>query len=180
MQTIGVQSVTQKSQEAALEFRMISSFVAKLGRENFEQRIQQAGYDISGLQFGILRMLAMEGEHSLKELSSKFMLDPSTLVPSVDSLERKRIVTRHRDDNDRRRVVIGLTDTGRTIAHQFHQFSDEDIIYQAMEAMGEEDVEQMMVLLRKLIHHIPEGESIISNICNRMKTSQLGDRDSRP
>ncbi len=169
---IGRQMTEDKCRHYAHEFRMMSGVMAKISKEWFEARMLEEGYEISVLQFGVLRMLSMDGDHSLSELSKKFMLDPSTLVPTVDSLERKKIVTRLRDPDDRRRVVIGLTDIGREIVSHFDVFHHNDPVYLSMVAMGEAQSEQLMVLLRNLIQHMPEGEPILESIWNRMRMSQ--------
>jgi DNA-binding MarR family transcriptional regulator len=83
------------------------------------------------------------------------------------------MVTRHRDPTDRRRVVIGLTELGQRVIAQSDILHPNDPVYKSMVAMGEEQSEQLMLLLRKLIQHMPEGEAIYESICNRMRVSQM-------
>ena len=85
----------------ALETRMLVTVAAKTARHALEQRPELAGADIGWLQFGILRVLC-RGEKTLSELSRRFLLDPSTLVSSVDALERKKLIKRGHDPRDRR------------------------------------------------------------------------------
>jgi len=164
--------MSDKLRHAAVELKMLGAIIMKTGRESFEQRMQREGYEISALQFGIVRMLAMDGEHSLKELSQKFMLEPSTLVPSIDALERKAIVFRHRDAQDRRRVVIGLTEQGRSLAHRFHAVADDDAIYQAVLKMGEADVDELLRLMRALVQALPQGGQLMDSLCARLRSAQ--------
>ncbi|XWX05570.1 MarR family transcriptional regulator (plasmid) [Aggregatilineales bacterium SYSU G02658] len=164
--------MSDKLRHAAAELKMLGALIMKVGRESFEQRMQREGYEISALQFGLIRMLAMDGEHSLKELSQKFMVDPSTLVPAIDALERKAVVFRHRDAQDRRRVVIGLTEHGHSLAQRFHAVGDDDAIYQAILQMGEADVERLLGLMRALIQALPDGDQMMDSLCARLRSAQ--------
>ncbi len=164
--------MSDKLRHATAELKMLSAFIMKIGRESFEQRMQREGYEISALQFGLLRMLAMDGEHSLKELSQKVMLDPSTLVPSLDTLERKGLVFRHRDAQDRRRIVIGLTEQGQRLAQRFHAVGDDDAIYQALLRMREADIDQLLRLMRALIQALPDGDQMMDSLCARLRSAQ--------
>lgn len=162
----------EKLRHAAMELKLLGALIMKVGRESFEQRMQREGYEISVLQFGLIRMLAMDGEHSLKDLSQKIMVDSSTLVPSIDALERKGIVFRHRDPQDRRRVVIGLTDAGHDIAQRFHAVAEDDAIYQALLQMNEAEVDQLLRLMRALIHALPNGDQMMDSLCTRLRSAQ--------
>jgi DNA-binding MarR family transcriptional regulator len=177
---IGIQAMSDKLRHAAVELKMLGALIMKVGRESFEQRMQREGYEISALQFGLIRMLAMDGEHSLKELSQKVMVDPSTLVPSIDALERKDIVFRHRDPQDRRRVVIGLTEQGHSVAQRFHVVADDDAIYQALLQMDEADVDHLLRLMRTLIQALPAGHQMMDSLCARLRSAQISTNDSPP
>src|SRR5690606_18894327 len=99
----------------SVEIRILSAVLARVSARSIEERISElTNSEISGLQYGILRML---GHHSstLSELSRQFLLDPSTLVPVVHALERKSLVKRGRDPNDRRRWLISVTDEGKEL-----------------------------------------------------------------
>ncbi|MFQ3646880.1 MAG: MarR family transcriptional regulator [Anaerolineae bacterium] len=170
--------MSDKLRHAAVELKMLGALIMKVGRESFEQRMQREGYEISVLQFGLIRMLAMDGEHSLKELSQKVMVDPSTLVPSIDALERKDIVFRHRDPQDRRRVVIGLTEQGHSVAQRFHAVADDDAIYQALLQMDEADVDHLLRLMRTLIQALPAGDQMMDSLCTRLRSAQISTNDS--
>lgn len=163
----------EKIREQSAEFRMMAFVLAKNIRESHEIQLANDGLDITGLQFGVLMMLNADGEHSLVDLSKKFMIDSSTLVPTIDALERKGMLTRHRDANDRRRVVIALTDKGADIARSTRRISDDDPLFKAMLAMGGEKIEQLLILMRSLILEMPEGDTLWHNICNRLRINQV-------
>jgi DNA-binding MarR family transcriptional regulator len=49
-------------------------------------------------------------------LARKLRVNPSVVVDMVDELEHRNAVRRVRDDNDRRRQIVELTEEGRALA----------------------------------------------------------------
>lgn len=63
-------------------------------------------------QFGVLEALYHLGPLSQSELGEKILRSNANLTTVVDSLEKKRLVTRSRPEQDRRRVTVNLTESG--------------------------------------------------------------------
>jgi len=76
----------------SVEIRILASILARVAGRSIEDRFSAHNADISGMQYGILRTLAHQS-YTLSELSRRFVVDPSTLVPVIDALERKGLVT---------------------------------------------------------------------------------------
>ena len=100
----------------AMELHMLSAVLLKMTMQAMEGRgiLSEAG--ISMLQYGVLRALRRQS-FTIGEMSEIMIVDPSTLVPVVDALERKGLAERGRDPNDRRRVPISLTPQGMEVAN---------------------------------------------------------------
>jgi DNA-binding MarR family transcriptional regulator len=49
---------------------------------------------------------------SQQDIARRLTIDPTVLVGVVDELERRRLVRRRRDPDDRRRYLLEVTDTG--------------------------------------------------------------------
>jgi DNA-binding MarR family transcriptional regulator len=156
----------------ALEIRVMMMTIGKISRQVMEQRLAESGMEISGLQCGILHYLSHEGDHTLSELSKKFILDPSTLVPVVDSLARKGLVKRGRDPNDRRRIPLSITGEGADLIEQFKMISDDDPALLGLQKMGDDDARQLLTLLRELVRHLPDGEELLESVQSRMDSFQ--------
>jgi DNA-binding MarR family transcriptional regulator len=61
-------------------------------------------------------LVLWEGDDiSVKALGERLFLDSGTITPLVKRLEARGIVSRHRDDQDERRVRIRLTEAGRAL-----------------------------------------------------------------
>lgn len=56
-----------------------------------------------------------EDQQTVKSLSEKLFLEPSTVTPMLKRLEAMGYVRRVRDSRDERNVIISLTDEGRAL-----------------------------------------------------------------
>lgn len=155
-------------QAKAVELRMLMGLLHKHSHQALQQFFAARNIEISGLQFGILHVLAQE-PHTISDLSRKFLLDPSTLVPTIDALERKGYVARQRDPKDRRRVPVILTQEGQEIIESVNMMHDNDPLAQCLAALGSQKSEQLLTLLREMVGHLPEGEEMLQSIEERLR-----------
>jgi DNA-binding MarR family transcriptional regulator len=72
-------------------------------------------FHLTAPQLWALWELGKDSSLSLKDLSARIQLHPSTVVGVVDRLEAKGLVTRKTDTVDRRRVKLSLTAAGRAL-----------------------------------------------------------------
>lgn len=148
---------------------MLLGVTMKQSARAIEERLLAHGAAISGLQYGILRTL----EHhplTLSELSRKFILDPSTLVPAVDALQRKGFIERGRDPKDRRRVPLSLTPAGIELLASVPPLHHDDLLLRSLAALGPEKTEQLARLLRELLASMPDGPAILCDVANFVQT----------
>ena len=66
-------------------------------------------------QFAVLEAIYHLGPLSQGELVHKILKSNANLTTVVDSLERKSLVLRKRSKEDRRRVTVHLTESGKTL-----------------------------------------------------------------
>jgi DNA-binding MarR family transcriptional regulator len=71
-------------------------------------------WDLNHAGLAVLHVL-LEGPMTQRELASAVQVEDQTISRTVERLQRSGYVERHRDDADRRRVVVTLTATGRDI-----------------------------------------------------------------
>lgn len=84
---------------------------AQILLEDFERELRP--FEITAREFGVLRYIDLHGGHSQQRIGASLRIDRSTMVSIVDELERRELVNRVRDPQDRRRYAITLTDRGR-------------------------------------------------------------------
>jgi DNA-binding MarR family transcriptional regulator len=68
---------------------------------------------IDGRDYSLLAVLSNDAPGSQAELARLCSLLPAQLVPVLDALEREGLVERRRDERDRRRMIVRITDEGR-------------------------------------------------------------------
>lgn len=162
-----------------IKVRAYTSHIFKAAIQSLEQRLSDLGLPLTALQFSLLRLTSHHAQ-TISELSRKMSLDPSTLVPAVDALERKGFVVRGRDPTDRRRIPLSITDEGRILLEHTVIMTDDDPLLLSLNNMGRGEQQQLLELLRKLIEGLPEGEMILQHINSRihLHMETLGEHQS--
>ena len=151
---------------------MLGAIAAKRTMQALQGHPALADKSISMLQYFILRALSHR-QQTISELSQQMMVDPSTLVPAVDALERKELARRGHDPNDRRRTPLSLTEKGAQMVSGppcDNPFASEDNpLLNSLRAMGGERAQQLLALLRELVSHLPEGKEILQKVSSRVR-----------
>lgn len=169
----------------ALEIRILTKTLTSLATRSLEQHLQEHGAPISALQHGVMRML-FHHQHTSSELSRRMHLDPATLVPVIDALERHGYVQRVKDPNDRRRSPLLLTEAGADLLARVPVFNRSDALACALASMGAEPSRELLRLLRELLGHMaPHGEladhlASLAQTARDMYRAQAVDSSSAP
>lgn len=150
------------------EIRVLTSILGRMAHSSFEHQLNRADVGLSPMQFGVMRSLCHE-PHTITELSRKFVVDPSTLVPVIDTLESKGFVLRSRDPNDRRRFPVTLTESGLVFLRSARQVEEEDDPFsQAVARMGQRRARALRKLLLEVLEGMPQGDAIIEQVLARL------------
>ncbi len=73
---------------------------------------REVSAEVTSVQFGVLNVLAGTPGASQQHLVERLDLDRSTIADIVARLERRGLIERLRDDTDKRRNVLHLTELG--------------------------------------------------------------------
>ncbi|MFL0410737.1 MarR family winged helix-turn-helix transcriptional regulator [Microbacterium paludicola] len=65
--------------------------------------------------YSVLALAVAEARLSQRDIAEYLWLDPSQVVSLVDDLQRRGLVTREPDENDRRAKVVVATEAGRRL-----------------------------------------------------------------
>ena len=74
-----------------------------------------AGLGLTYSQYLVLLVLWEQSPQSVGSLGSRLHLDSGTLTPLLKRMEASGLLTRKRDSDDERRVLIALTQQGRSL-----------------------------------------------------------------
>ncbi|NGO81795.1 MarR family transcriptional regulator [Streptomyces sp. YC504] len=98
----------------------VEQIVSALGRLNRRMNVaygrQTATLGISNAEWEVLKALVLAGQPYRMgpgDLAKQLGLTPAAMTHRIDRMVAEELVTRDRDEANRVRVIVGLTDTGR-------------------------------------------------------------------
>lgn len=108
-------------------------------------------------EYGVLRYLVYVQDHvSAGLLTEQLHVVPGRMTDILNSLENKGWIARNRDEEDRRRIKVSITEKGKIQARQMRAHIREE--YQGMfQILGKRDTEELIRLL-KIVLAYPEAE----------------------
>ena len=113
------------------------------------QKLSSGG--IRQTQGRILKILYLYGPMTQKALQEKLEIQPGSMSEIAAKLERRGLLCRERDEEDKRKVFLSLTDAGRVDVEQYraqgrpsggHRFA----------GLSEEEQRTLCALLEKLMN----------------------------
>ena len=116
--------------------------------EPIQARLWQEA-QITLTQLSVLRVLR-EAPQTSGRLGIEAELSPTSVTRIVDRLERRGLVARRREGEDRRYVEIHLEPAGERLLGQLKILRGSDL-HQAVEAMTSEERRRMTASLRRLV-----------------------------
>ena len=114
---------------------------------------QHISDSLRGELFALQFIAAHEGPVLPGEISDEMEISSARIAATLNSLERKGLITRRIDSNDRRRILVELTSEGvsQTKAHSHELLSN---IMQMLSLLSEEDAREYVritsILARKV------------------------------
>lgn len=155
--------------KTAVEIRILLFMLHKLMKRDAEKRLQASGAHITGLQYGVMKVL-FHSSVTLSTLAHKMLVEPATLVPVIDALERKDYIKRIPDRMDRRKNYLSITENGRDMLKSIPIVDSDDTFAAVIQAMGTHKQKDLLALLRQLINGITNDTKMtdeISEIANK-------------
>jgi DNA-binding MarR family transcriptional regulator len=104
------------------------------------------GFGLTGPQLTVIKILEELGDLSLSSLSGRIRAKNSTVTGIIDRMERESLVKRERSRDDRRIVLIRLTERGRKLAESI-SVEPMEIFRAALGCLPRRDVEELFRIL---------------------------------
>jgi DNA-binding MarR family transcriptional regulator len=108
-----------------VEYSFREALTRLFRRFNALQRGEKRCFGVTLPQCLALELLHQEGPQTVRGLADGLGLETSSATRLVDGLAREAYVERRRDDVDRRRVFLSLTESGRELAGRLEGCADE-------------------------------------------------------
>jgi MarR family 2-MHQ and catechol resistance regulon transcriptional repressor len=108
-----------------------------------------AQFKLTVSQFGVLETLYHLGPLYQKEIGQKILKTRGNMTMVIDNLEKRDLVVRENDPNDRRHIRVRLTTDGENlICHVFPRHAK--IAAQVFSALDADELAQLGFLMKKL------------------------------
>ncbi|MBP2033883.1 DNA-binding MarR family transcriptional regulator [Clostridium algifaecis] len=108
-------------------------------------------YDVTPVQYGILKCLWSEDGQTPKQISDILGLDGSTITGLLDRMENKGLLKRAENPEDRRTLKVIITDKGLKLREPIEVVVEKMNIH-IMEIFTEDEQQQFKNFLRQIIN----------------------------
>jgi len=106
-------------------------------------------YRLSTSQFGVIEALYHLGPLCQKDIGDKILKTSGNITLVIDNLEKRKLVKRKKDSNDRRRMKVKLTESGYELIEKI--FPDHSkIAHKVFSVLEPEEQNSLSLLLKKL------------------------------
>ena len=129
-----------------------------LGRRIFNQMLQRDRLDVNPGQGRILYVLWQNDEIPINELAKQTALGKSTLTTMLDRLEAEEHLIRVPSPDDRRTILIKLTEKNKALHEKYERVSQEmtELFYQDFTEEEIDAFEAFLIrILKNLTDHLP-------------------------
>lgn len=134
------------------EIRALNAFI-KLTRasDSLTSRVGEhlAQHELTASQFGVLELLLHLGPRCQKDIAQKLLKSGGNITMVIDNLEKRGLVERVRNQEDRRFITVHLTDAGRRLIEEIFPRHVEHIV-EEMKALSVKEQEALGELCKRL------------------------------
>ena len=122
-------------------------------KRNIEENIKKEGldsFDLTFSQVGILRFIGPSGKETMKSIANYLKITPPSATEIVAELEKKGLVKRKKNKNDRRVVLIVFTPMAKKIFSSLCKHR-ELILEKILSKLNKKDFENFERIIKILI-----------------------------
>jgi len=113
-------------------------------------------FDITVEQWMILLLLWKENGQTQQQIANSIGKDKGTISPQIDGLEKRNIIVRIPDHNDKRQNLIYLTNKGKQLEEMLIPLGYENMQV-AQCGIREEDLQVCKEVLRRVCENLKNG-----------------------
>ncbi len=108
----------------------------------------------------ILRLLNEYGELTQQELQCKLGIQSGSLSEILSKLEAVEFIRRERDEADKRRVIVSITDKGLEDLrqHEVLRLKRQAVLYDGLTASEQEEMIRILMKLQKNWENLPDDD----------------------
>ncbi len=124
-------------------------------RKTYQKLLRDGGWQITGPQVGVLRIVAFKSGISISELAEMLGVHVTTSEGYAKRLARRGYVEINEDTADRRRKIVDITPEGERIIREVPVGFKSLLIRNLMKA-GQKDIDTVLAGLELLVKYLDE------------------------
>ena len=130
-------------------------YLARYAHRAFAKALaaELAPHDILGGQWSVLRVLWEQEGLSQVDLAERMRVEKASLTGVLDAMERRKLIVRTRNSDDRRKLNINLTSYGRSLKAQLLPYGV-SINRKATRGLSAAEIDQLRGLLARVIRNL--------------------------
>ena len=136
-----------KAESASREFAALFPEVYR----RYHRRVSPADYRMTAESIAVVQHLADSGPLTVSEAAQHMNRSQAAMSELIARLVRRGLLARVRDERDRRRTLVWLTDEGRAALESARSVLSPDLLEQAFRAMKSIERKQLIAGMRLLI-----------------------------
>jgi MarR family 2-MHQ and catechol resistance regulon transcriptional repressor len=106
-------------------------------------------YKLSISQFGVIEALYHIGPLCQKDIGDKILKTSGNITLVIDNLEKRKLVKREKDPDDRRRMTVRFTESGHELIDKIFPIHSK-IAHNVFSVLEPEEQNSLSLLLKKL------------------------------
>lgn len=126
---------------------------------DFKKEYQQKSSGLSYVQLHALELIFERGPIKTLEISKTMNISPSTMIGVLDELEKQKLITRQRQLEDKRVVLVAATKKGNRIVEN-HFREDRNFVENLLRKLDDDEKSQLLYLIDKMTGDITEPEAL--------------------
>ena len=147
-------------QDLEADLRSLIFGIAKHCRAEAEKRFSDAKINITPFQHAIMKATDSAGsaeEATIHGIAAKIGVQPPSLIPPLDSLEKLKYIKRSVNQKDRRKILLELTPLGKKIEERISSLRKMGCLSKALANISIPKQKQILNLLKDLNAALPKS-----------------------
>ena len=141
-----------------MDYRALANELISNMTKNPKMPFQKKVDDLSHGERRILGFLTFwQNAATSGELSEKLYLSTPRVASALNSLSKKGFIERNRDENDKRIVIVTITEAGRSFMMEEHEEAI-SMLEKTLQKLGEKDAKEFVRILIRITEFAMEDE----------------------
>lgn len=108
-----------------------------------------SGYEATGVQFGVLRNIPLEGAITMSELTDKVQCAASNMTTIIRRMEKQELVVTFKNSSDKRQTLVSITEKGIRVRSKM-DIAYQKFLFDMYGILSEEEQQTLYKLLAKI------------------------------